>query len=240
MVNVNKLENFKQVGQMYAAEIQTWRDTANELQRKLRDLPVELKQLQMDYADPMADKVDVRTINRIRVDIDNCNRQLEDANQRIEMLEKRKFERLEALVPDVCAEYNETTWKNATLKIQAEMKSIREQKAIFLVNLTRLHKMGDEARREYENIKQTCGLYGTPSIRQFVLPEFEMLSTYSGLDRPCCPTESEIKNAYFYAKVPYWVAIYERTGIVCLTDSEAQECWKEWEAQQKQKEAGEQ
>lgn len=233
VLNMDKLQHFKQLEGKYDDDLNNWRGKQAELKSQLLGLYEEQKNVTELYYDP-CEKGSLQDVNRVKVKIENAQRQLKEVEERIATVEKRKLERLQALLPDIQTEFVDVTYKEAMAKMGKEVVNIRRMKADFLLELARIYRMGNEARWEHNQIEQISRKYGKPYGLHVDMPIVNMTNTYWGSDKCNAPLQSEIEMAYRQGTVPRWVYYYAKTGEVLFDDMEAIRKCKQIEQQEQE------
>lgn len=218
------IDNFQKVEAVYNKEINTWLSKKSELETKLATLRDEYTELEILQYDPL-EKSDLKSLNRCRVDIENTSRQLSEIESRIEVIEKRKVERLKNIYQLVRQEVSQNRQANYD-NMEKELKKLKRLRAETLLRLTEIHNLRKPALEQYTVLSNIATRYGFEEdlyrngIR-FTIPKIET-STYSGSDKPVIIQESEAHIAYNTGKVDPWVFYYRRTGEIVSNEQAIQ------------------
>jgi hypothetical protein len=217
-------ERFDAVAKQYDAKIAALIDERSRMEQELRDARSKFNELMIqDVENPS--KETATGLTKLTKQIDAIELELSLMDKRCEVVQNKKEQALKELFPELVKERDIAVEKarQAILEAAPELKKTR---ARILLQLKALHDMSVEARETHRELESIANALGVEFRARFELPSLPLMANHEGVHQNLIPLANEVMEAYRSGRVPYFVELYGKTGVMTDNDTARRELAK--------------
>jgi hypothetical protein len=194
-----------------------YNDRIAELRNKQTILEASLSEAYASYTEAIASEVNPegkgspKLTAKAREAIENIKAELKDIQERVEVLEGLKQDKLKALFPSILKEYSVYS-QEVYDKQMEEGQKLKELRCQVLLKAKQVHDIGRQARNLYQDISNMAMELGVEFKVRYNAPNLPMTANFEGVFQPLIALPNEVTEAVQLGKVANFVKYYEKTG----------------------------
>ncbi|KJS20291.1 MAG: hypothetical protein VR72_15115 [Clostridiaceae bacterium BRH_c20a] len=211
-----ELENLK-------IEIEKNVKRTNELEVEKHKLIADGVRVQQELFQSLVDDCSIKEQRALQKELDATERDLKLTEDKIELVKEKKQKELRILLNDAKIGMDREL-KFEREKLDDMVKDLRKLKAEYLMFVLLLHSRVvkiQDIRRGFLAASHKINCRDFDRGYFSLIPEINLTSTHSGIDKPVGILEREFVEAYKFGRVQPWVKLYIQTGIILESNEEA-------------------
>lgn len=188
-----------------------------DLQAVKRDMENELQEAREVLKQAMITSLDVDTktarvaIAKAKKTVEDLETELEDMDERLELLTEVNNERLWELYPQLVEDFTKAH-NEATAEILNKALELKKLRCEFILKARELGRIGGTAGEAYSRLERAKKMLDIKERHWFSLPTLNLTSSLEGIDKPLAPSETEVKRAYGSGAVEPFIEYYGKAG----------------------------
>lgn len=212
------IQTFKETKEHYDGIVQA-------IVKELTDLQVQLAQARGKYEDLVVQEVEGKvkkeTVTKARKQIEDLKEAIAQAEERRDIAQRIRNDKLQAIFPDVAREYIQYQQEIYDKQL-AEAQELKKLRCQVLLKAKELHDIGRECRNLYQEISNIAMELGTEFKVRYNTPSLPMTANFNGVFQPLVALPNEVIEAYKLGKVPAFVRYFELTRKLIPEDLASQ------------------
>lgn len=211
-------DKYNEVAQQYNTKVQVYMEQCQELVNELIQATNRLNEVIVNEVENGSTKASQAEIVKLTKRIDEIkNTELPSMDVRIKAVNDMKDKVLREKFAGLVAE-RDAAVDNARNSIVKGSKELLEKRAEILLQLQELFRIGNDAKDQHRDIVAIAKELGIEYHGRCELPGLPLNPSGRGVHEHLLPSHVEITDAYRSGKVPYFVEMWEKTGVWMTND----------------------